>query len=443
MIYVILGYFIACVGGFAYRKIHPLRFDFTVTLAWLAATVLNTLPVFVARTDFSATTAILIICSHGALVAGFHVGGGPYSVRSVRDRVGDDRRLGGGILFWASSAFVGLTAVSAALTGALPIVGTIPLVQTARLEFLGGTAPDPSLAASLAQMLKYPAIAFVCLLPVFIKHRHHGHAIVAILAALAVVEGGLRLGGRSDFVLMLLALGAAWIVVFPVNLARGTLLAIAAALAFVYLGSSFVLARNSNFKQAPDFFVRRTCPVEHLGSWLTRSASTNTRALALSTCYFVAPTHNLDDFVANADWSHMLGRYNLGLVDRSSFRHAREEIAWYYRWQGQGTNPWATSVRDFWLDFGMLAPLAFLPLGALIARVAPVGRRDDHLAVTRIALLTPVALMTPFISPLVIPSLVYPLVLVAALGAATRAATPSESSVVPVQDTGVGGVPTS
>ena len=194
------------------------------------------------------------------------------------------------------------------------------------------------------------------------------------------------------------------------------------AVCFLILGSSFVLARNSNFSSNSAFFTMRVCTVDDPGPWLSSGASTRTRALAFSTCYFVSPVHNLDDFIADnsESWSFKLGSYNLGLLFRDSFKSSRLEIAQYYQQRGLATNPWATSVRDFWLDFGLLAPLAYFPLGLLVARVSPRSLKDDELAVARTALLLPWAVMLPFISPLVASSLVYPIVILGLLGVATR-----------------------
>jgi len=285
------------------------------------------------------------------------------------------------------------------------------------------------------QALKYPAMALAPLIAWLHRLGRHRLVLLAVAGVVAVADASFRIGGRADLVFVVVSMIAGMLFVYRLRLRALLIPAGIGVILFFVLGTTFALTRNPNFAGNQAFFIARICTVQEPGSWVDGTADPNTAALGASLCYFVSPMHSLDDFIhGRDDWDFRLGGYNAGLLTRAAFADARNDIGEFYDGRGLGTNPWTTSVRDFWLDFGYAAPLVYFPMGYAIARVSRRQRPNNPFAMARAALLVPWALMIPFISPLIISSLMYPLLIVVALQFATRVGWLPRPVVLPVEN---------
>ena len=201
---LIVIYLLIVTVGFGLAKVNPLRFDFAVTLVWLGSTALNVFPPLVERTHLSGVAIVLLLTSHVSLISGFRLGGGSYPILQPKNM---SRATGPPVkvLLLITVLFILASSASALLAGNVPILGMIQRIQSARLEFLEGSA-EVTLLEGISRGLKYFAVIIVCLLPVFIKRRNKGCIVIGVLAAVSIIEESLRLGGRADIVFMFIAL---------------------------------------------------------------------------------------------------------------------------------------------------------------------------------------------------------------------------------------------
>lgn len=414
-------YFVGWIGWMRLKNVHPLRFDFAVTLVWAASIALNLVPPLVGRAAFSFATIALIITSHAGLMMGFRLGRGRHPTFDFTGLT--VARRGGAIrlLAWVTAGMVALTVVANLRRGTFPVLGSFGKVDLARTAYLAAGTDSLDPLSRLVQALKYPTLAFVALTPWLLRVGRGRLVLLAGGGLLALADASFQVGGRADLVFAVISVAGAFLFVYRVRTRTLLIAAAIGAILFFVLGSTFALTRNTNFSADQAFFIARVCPLQERGPWVSGDGSPETAALAGTLCYFVAPTHNLDDFISTYDdWDYTWGGYNAGLVTRGSFSETRAQIAENYVRRGLAPNPWATGVRDFWLDFGYLAPVAFVPLGYGVARLSRRCQVNDPMSLMRAALLLPWAFTLPFQSPVILPSLVYPLVLVELLHTAAR-----------------------
>ena len=430
---VLIAYFSVWAWRLWAGGAHPLRFDLAVTLVWLFSVALNLSPQLVARAEFSSAAVGLVIGSHALLMMGFSLGRG----RRPTFEVAPLARVGGGvgILAAATAVMVGLTLLRAVLTRSVPVLSSFGSIEVARARYLENLTAGSGLLDLATQALKYPAMALAPLIAWLHRLGRHRLVLLAVAGVVAVADASFRIGGRADLVFVVVSMIAGMLFVYRLRLRALLIPAGIGVILFFVLGTTFALTRNPNFAGNQAFFIARICTVQEPGSWVDGTADPNTAALGASLCYFVSPMHSLDDFIhGRDDWDFRLGGYNAGLLTRAAFADARNDIGEFYDGRGLGTNPWTTSVRDFWLDFGYAAPLVYFPMGYAIARVSRRQRPNNPFAMARAALLVPWALMIPFISPLIISSLMYPLLIVVALQFATRVGWLPRPVVLPVEN---------
>lgn len=132
--------------------------------------------------------------------------------------------------------------------------------------------------------------------------------------------------------------------------------------------------------------------------------------VAISVSYFSSTLTFFESFMRDStqcNCSPQYGVYNFPFLDNligGDWFEIRTQIAYFWASRGTGQNPWASSYRDFFIDFGLIGSLifnavVFASLGALAGSAAT--KRDD-LSKLVVAYISAFVLITPLLSPLLI-----------------------------------------
>lgn len=400
---ILTVYFAALFAWLLLRKTPMFSFPFVTTAIWLTVIAISSLGMITYRTEFAYSTAIFVIACHSAMLLGF------FMIRADKER---PRAMTGAyapsqILFMLSVLFIILQAASSLSQGHIPILGSAANIQQARFEHVAG---EGNALQSIARLFAYPTIAFVILMPIYFKHRQRAFFIGAILGMLMLMDMAFAEGGRAVIVFAGIGIIATYFLCYEVTFGRRFFTAVIGAIVVIQLGSTFYLSRNRDFGKNPDYYIARNCIGGTAANWV-REGKLATQALALSSCYITAPVRMLDDFLTGDIINHhTLGAYNFSIIYPVKFLDTRDRIANHYRAQDMGENPWSTSMRDFWIDWGYFSVLFCVPFGALFGMMTRRSRLRSELQVARYSLAVVAAVMIPFISPLVIRYIVYPII---------------------------------
>ena len=403
----LFGYFLALLVVLRRAKAPLVRFDFVATAVWLFAVTIGFLPAIEYGSGLALTTVILVISGHSALIFGF-------LLTTTRNR--SPLAYSGGVttasvVLAASAAFfVLMTFLGDVIRGQIPLVGSLSGLANRRNSFLDGQL-EQSMSELVAGWARYPALLFVCLIPLFIKRQEKTLAIVGLLTLISLADYSFGIGQRATLVFALLSILVSFLVIYRPGITQGLLVALVLLPVVYWFGSSFYLARSSNFADNPDAFLAFNCAGAEFGS-LVEDRSVNVKAFTLSSCYFSSPIHNLDQFVSDNEnsWDHTWGKYNLGVLFVGEFEEERDKIEKYYNRQNHAPNPWATGLRDFWLDF---REFSFVPLFLAGAGLGTQQRRKrlvNEFQLARTSLLALTGFLVPFLSPLIIRAIVYPVI---------------------------------
>lgn len=414
MLYLFL-YFAALFGWLIWRRAAPFSFPVMTTGIWLFALLVSSLGLVVYPNPISWQTVAFIIGCHSFMMAGYYL---------ARPKSGTPTALFAPtayseILFVCALLFVSLQFASTLLDGQIPIIGTAGNVAEARTQHWEGG--EVSLMKQVAKAFVYPAIAFVILLPWLWQKRLFAKVTVAAFGFAALADHGFAEGGRSVLVVAAIGTTVTYFLCYRVQLNRKVIIAVVVTLLAYQLTTNFYLARNPNFRTAPSFFIEYNCARGKM-SERVRSADLEWKALVLSSCYASAPLRLLDDFIRR-DWRHTFGIYNGGIIFNDAFEKERERLSVFYRGQGIGQNPWATSMRDFWIDFNYWAILAYLPLGFGFGFWTRRRKFLNEGDIIRYSMVANAAFLIPFISPLNIRYIIFPIVVTMLL--------PVASSLIP------------
>lgn len=132
--------------------------------------------------------------------------------------------------------------------------------------------------------------------------------------------------------------------------------------------------------------------------------------VAISVSYFSSPLTFFEAFMRDRSQCGCFpsfGVYNFPFLDNvlgGDWFEIRARIAHFWMTRGVGQNPWATSYRDFFIDFGWIGSfvfnaLIFFLLGAFARSAA--AKRDD-VSKLIVAYIAAFVLVTPLLSPLLI-----------------------------------------
>lgn len=413
----LLLFFGGLSAWFAYRRVSLFRFDFFATLVWLFALLVGSLGLLI-HEPLRIETIAFVIAAHGLLLVGYALAG-PRKPRFRLEGHFTERRM---IFAMLTLIFVALATLRSLLASEIPILNATSDLEAARLAHWERGGENVDLFTQTIRIFSYAAIAYVMLTPLFWRAGRNTkkrggiyinpHLLLAIAAGVMLVDQSLRDGGRSALIYILIGGTAVNLALFRVKWSRLLAGAIAAFALLYLITVPFYLARNSNFSVDPGLFVRHNCQSGKLSPAIARG-SDHLQAFAVSTCYVSTPIYALDDFLTDNEgkWEHTLGSYNLGTVLQADFADTRERIALYYKARNLAENPWATSMRDFWIDFGWLAFLIYLPLGLFFGWASKRQTLRTETEVMRLGLIAVCAFMVPFISPLVTRGLIYPILL--------------------------------
>jgi hypothetical protein len=381
-------------------KVPFFRFDFISTASWFFASALGTLGLVVYPSAIRFETVIFIILCHGALLAGF------YLVRHRQQLPAAPRAedLSFKTLAFFAALFVVVSIGVSAIEGNIPLVDSLSSLEMNRQKHWN---EEKSFTGWLVQMLSFTAIPFSLLIAVFPRSRYH--YILWLFTVLFIAEASFLAGARSIVVYLCVGAAAILMTFRRVRFTRTAVLTALGMFLVYMLASQFYLQRNSRFERNPNVYIERSCHGGRLSESM-RNAPISAKALTLSSCYFTGPVRALDNMMQR--WDKMYyGGYNLGVIFEGQFTGARDDIEDYFLLQSSNGNPWATSIRDVWLDVRWGAPLAFCFLGFLFA-LATSRRRGSYTTtdVARFGLLAVAGFTVPFVSPLVVRHFLYPFV---------------------------------
>jgi hypothetical protein len=372
------------------------------TAAWILVAVVDSIGLVDHVHELSWQTTAFIIGCHAAFMLGIAMI--PREKGAPQSAV--EPGMASLLLAAVAVAFVMTQAVATLSSGQVPIIGTFANLASARAAHWYG---DVSVVHQLARILSYPTIGYCILLPIFWRAGHSLYAMLAGFAFLMLIDMSFAEGGRAALVFTAIAMIFAYLTTRKLTFARAGILTAAGLATMFVLASSFHLARSSNFERSPAAFVRHNCLGGQMGD-LVYNSTAPIQALAVSSCYVTVPMRVLNENLQGGSFDHTFGAYNLAIFYDAGFTETREDIAWYYRSAGLAQNPWATSMRDLWIDFWYFAVLAYIPLGAAFGALTRRRYLVTEGQVIRYGCVVVAAALLPFISPLLIRYIVYPVI---------------------------------
>lgn len=408
---ILTAYFASIALWLLYRRVSAFRFDLFTTLVWLASLLLGSVGL-ITYDALRTNTVLLVIACHTLLLLGFHMVG-PRSKRLYYEFRGE-LGIRADIFALLAVIFVVLALARSGISRDIPILSAAGSLEEMRQAHWARGGESVSLFSQVVRVFSYAATAYVLLIPLFLRSSAKGmktHLVLAGLAFIMLIDQSFRDGGRAVVVYAMIGMAAIYFALYRPS-KKQVLAGWMAGIAIIYaLTVPFYLARNSNFGRAPAVYVEYNCHGGRMVDEVARG-SLELKAFALGTCYVVEPVHVLDDFLSDNEgfWDYRYGVYNLSTIFPEEFTNIRDEIAIYFKRKGYGQNPWATSMRDFWIDFGWFAFLAYLPLGLFFGWLARHRVFRTETDVMRFGLLAVCAFLVPFLSPLVIRQALYPLV---------------------------------
>lgn len=312
-------------------------------------------------------------------------------------------------LLFVSLLFAVLQFGEALINGRIPIYSSF--LDAGRLrEAHWQQANSQGAFNKIINLMAYLAFLFVISFPYARRYWRKSYLPCVVIFS-AVLEYSLQQGARALIVISVIGYAATYISIFPTSISRKLIILVLFLIMFYFFGAEFYLSRNSNFALAPDLFLRHNCAgasFTALGSEMPNSV----KALILASCYFSSPPYFFEIFwTGGGVGSFGLGTYNFGIISQGSFTSFRQEIASLLQQEALGQNPWATSARDAYIDFGFFAPLFAAVLGAGVGMFAPINPRDGYIAAAKFSVLVCFAFFLPFMSPLIIRPIIYPLIL--------------------------------
>ena len=431
MIYLLI-YFSVVLLVLRRAKAPAVRFDFVATAVWLFAVAIGFIPAIDYGTTVSTYTIILIIAGHSAMVFGFLI-----ATTKNRSPLRYDGEIGvaSAVMAAFASFFVVTSFSSDILSGQIPLLGSLSGLANQRTSFLDGEL-EQSLLELVVGWARYPALLFVCLVPLFVRRGEKKMMLLGFLTLIALADYSFGIGQRTTVVFAILSMIVGYLVIYRPSITQWLLVAVALLPLVYWFGSSFYLARSTNFADDPESFLAFNCADAEFGD-LVQDRSIDVKAFTLSSCYFSAPIYNFDRFVSDNDrsWDHSWGKYNLGVLFPAEFEVERDKIEKYYRRQNHAPNPWATSLRDFWLDF---REFSFVPLFIAGVGLGTQQRRKvllNEFQLARTSLLALTGFLVPFLSPLIIRAIVYPVIVSYFFEFATRLLANKKPLTTPVLST--------
>lgn len=355
-------------------------------------------------------------------------------------------------MWWGTTAFVVASVLGYALmqvprvaqvlaTGGLTAATLLEL----RAEHIAQSLEARVTPASAAEaVLRVGATMAAVGVPIFMALRQRWLVILGLVAILVLALDSALIGGRMLIAYVVLGVVYARLHCAPPRNVRGltsrdvtrlslTLLAFA-GLGYVMM-VLFPALRNPDLASDVDFFLGLLHEAR-LSDWVVAASdyvpAGGLLIFAFASSYISQPIVKYTFFLENSDIESWLtlGAYNFPLISKAvsmlqassnEWAEIRERLAMVSARFGYGENPWATSVRDLVIDFGLWGmPLAMFVLGALaqylFLRASGSRRAEWRIA---LALAGPMIFFMAFFSPL--PVGIFGNTLLAAIGWAVLA----------------------
>jgi hypothetical protein len=345
-------------------------------LGWLLVLLCMTSGMITFHESMHLVTFTLLVGSITAFVAGARLA----NRRTPGDRKAPpDSRPGSDTVFLAVMSTMSILGIvglfgdfaSGKVTRLLQDPSTLSIVRTERWDSFYSGESALSVLDSLGMA---GCMTIAALLPHFIKQRRILLSCFSLVSAVAVTVYSLLSAGRFTIgvLVLVLIIGSALS-----RKQRGrqrvfTLPRIAVAVAVgYYFFIVFPVQRNPALPTAVETHLGWASNA-HLPDWVKDVAAqdgfSSFSVFAYSTGYFSRALEKLNYFIVHTDianW-YLLGQYNLPQTSKvvgtisaseSGWYNARIDIATLMQAQGWSPNPWATGVRDFVIDFGLLGAI--------------------------------------------------------------------------------------
>ncbi len=399
MIYLFLYFLVVSLFLFS-RNTAIFRFDQFSTLSWLFATFLGSTGLIVHKSSLSFETIVLVIISHTFLVTAFHFSH-VSTVNKPRHRRID--QISFNIMIYCTLIFIIFALVRSAVEGNIPILSASYNIEVNRADHWENSKGGID---RIVQILVYTSIPFLVIYPVLKKTKFL--TIIYIFSLILTVDNAVLEGGRALIVFVMISVASVMFSVRKIKIGSAFIYAAVGLFSVYILASQFYLARNTSFGSNVEGYIQYNCDGGRLAAPV-KAMPLSIQSLSLSSCYFSTPLHSFDRM--RRDWNKRYnGAYNGGIIFGDEFSEAREEISNYFSSKRLAGNPWATSVRDFWLDIGYAAPLAFLIVGFVAGKIGKLGRSNSPTVLARYGLLGSIAFMMPYQSPFVLRYLIYSII---------------------------------
>lgn len=269
---------------------------------------------------------------------------------------------------------------------------TLSDIRTQRwLEFYGGSI----VVSPLRALASFSSFVLAVLLPYFFRSKYYFLVVISILSCFVVVMEGFLYAGRFSIAILILMIGIGVVDSYS----KYSLMALfnirVAVIGFVglmYFLVIFPAQRNPYLSDSVQHYLSWLSDAE-ISGWVIKVSEISILnwlpVFAYSTSYFSGSLDKLNYFLTSTDlvtW-YEGGYYNFLILSQVStflsgaegnrWLEIRNNIALLMESAGLSPNPWATGVRDFVIDFGMIGcVLAFVILGVVFQYLFHKGRRN-------------------------------------------------------------------
>lgn len=226
--------------------------------------------------------------------------------------------------------------------------------------------------------------------PYFFLHKRYALLSFGIVSIAMTLFSSILVGGRFNAVFVGLAIYLGIILISDsaltklqkriVKILKWSPLVVSVPL-LLAIFFYFPILRNPFILENPDkFLIGAGYFSDWLNSVVTVMKMPELYILAISSTYFsytVIACQISIEFGHVQDW-YSLGLYNVGIISQvmgalglgNPFHELRIQIAWFMDSLGLPKNPWATSARDFLIDFGYIGSvLIIFPIGYAITKL--------------------------------------------------------------------------
>lgn len=377
------------------------RFDMFATLSWLFSTFIGSMGLVIQPLALSWELIIFVVVCHSVMIVAFWVTHSKVQYFPGNNDTLSDIRIN--IIIIPVVIFILFYSGSIFINGEIPIISSIGKIEIARVDH---RLLEKTFISQLLQILIYFTVPY-CIVFITLK-KNVKFVFLFLFSVISITDHSLREGGRALIIFTAISIISSIFTLTKSKLSTKAVYGFIGIFSMYILASQFYLARNSNFGDNVDFYIKYNCNGAILSEPI-RAAPISVQALTLSSCYFSAPLSIFERMSKDYELRYS-GAYNLGIISPEKFVIARADIEDYFASRNLAQNPWATSIRDIWLDVGYAAPIVFILIGLMAGKIGNLTPNGPITDLARFGLITTLAFMIPFQSPFILRYIVYSII---------------------------------